>query len=359
MLDVLDALLNAVEEGRPVVHCQVVETKGSTPQKAGARMLVFEDGRQVGTLGGGCVEAEVKQKAARHFVDPSPRIHSFVLDHDYAWADGLICGGKMTILSESSLAIDPGFIRRLRDLLRDSSEVTEMISVDPERSGLPLGMRKLVGGDGKTLSRSPSDSPDVWPHSIPSPEPFVNRPRPGVRTGVAFLPIPAKVTLIIVGAGHVGQAVAELGAKSGFKIVVADDRAQYANTERFPMAEDRVVGPFVEVWDRLRAVIDERCYVLVVTRGHGHDQEALAALAPTLASYVGLIGSRRKIKMIFEALMEQGIDEACLSRVAAPVGIDIGSESVEEIAVSIVAELIAYRNKGTPPSSLTSRTAWR
>src|SRR4051812_7880679 len=99
MLDVLDALADAIAEGRTVVHCQVVETKGSTPQKAGARMLVFGDGRQVGTLGGGCVEAEVKRKAIRHLDDPAPRLHSFVLDHDYAWADGLICGGKMLILT--------------------------------------------------------------------------------------------------------------------------------------------------------------------------------------------------------------------------------------------------------------------
>jgi len=142
----------------------------------------------------------------------------------------------------------------------------------------------------------------------------------------------------------VGQAVAELAARADFDVWVVDDRRQYANPERFPTAQRLIVGPMGEVLPNLE--ITSQTYALIVTRGHGHDQEALQHLAPTVAPYVGLIGSRRKIKMIFEALLDEGVEEEALARVSAPVGLDIGSESVVEIAVSIVAELISRRNRG-------------
>ena len=161
---------------------------------------------------------------------------------------------------------------------------------------------------------------------------------------MAFLPTLPRIRLVIVGAGHVGQAVAELAARADFDVWVVDDRRQYANAERFPTAERLVVGPIEETLSTLD--INERTYALIVTRGHGHDEEALGLLAPTPSPYVGLIGSRRKIRMIFESLQNGGMSVSSLARIAAPVGLDIGSESVPEIAISIVAELIARRNMG-------------
>jgi xanthine dehydrogenase accessory factor len=157
--------------------------------------------------------------------------------------------------------------------------------------------------------------------------------------------------LVIVGAGHVGQAVAGLAAETDFDVWVIDDRSQYANPERFPTAQQILVGPIEEVLASLE--VTPHTYALIVTRGHGHDQEALYHLAPTPAPYVGLIGSRRKIKLIFESLRDAGIAEADLARVAAPVGLDIGSQTVPEIAISIVAELIARRSLG--PRGLAHR----
>ena len=148
-----------------------------------------------------------------------------------------------------------------------------------------------------------------------------------------------------------GQAVGSLAAQADFDVWVVDDRHQYANAERFPTARRILVGPIEQVLGSLE--ITPRTYALIVTRGHGHDQEALYHLAPTPASYVGLIGSRRKIRLIFEGLREQGIAEDHLSRVTAPVGFDIGSQSVIEIAISIVAELIARRNLG--PRAISPR----
>src|SRR5436309_1918754 len=134
MRELLRKMTDALERGREQVVCQVVETRGSTPQKAGALMVVDPDGGQAGTLGGGCVEAEVKQKAIRRIGQPGAEIHAFILDHDYAWADGLICGGKMVILTEALRGAEPlGYFRAYQALLESGAGFTEAVVVDPER----------------------------------------------------------------------------------------------------------------------------------------------------------------------------------------------------------------------------------
>ncbi len=356
MRELLRVLTESLEAGRETLLCQVVETKGSTPQKAGALMLVALDGGQVGTLGGGCVEAEVKQKAIRRLGQPGAELHTFVLDHDYAWADGLICGGRMVILAEALQGPEPlSYFQAFRRLLESGEGFTEAVVLEPSRCGAKdVGARFLFDAGGTHVASFASSS---CPSSIPEGlTPLAERPKPGTRSGVAYLPTLPRVRLVIVGAGHVGQAVAELAAKADFDVWIVDDRRQYANQERFPMAERHIVGPFEEVLPSLE--ITPQTYALVVTRGHGHDQEALFHLATTEAPYLGLIGSKRKIRMIFDGLREAGIPDDALARVSAPVGLDIGSESVVEIAVSIVAELIARRNLG-PDASVRNRFARR
>jgi xanthine dehydrogenase accessory factor len=155
------------------------------------------------------------------------------------------------------------------------------------------------------------------------------------------------VTLLIVGGGHVGQAVARLADEVDFDIWVLDDRETYASPERFPAAKRLLVGDIgATLRDLARQEVDASTYCLIVTRGHAHDEEALYHLAATPAGYVGMIGSKRKIKLIYEDLIARGIDPAVLANVHAPLGFDIGSQTVPEIAVSIVAELIACRNLG-------------
>ena len=352
MRELLRHVSEALERGRELIVCQVVETRGSTPQKAGALMVVNPDGGQLGTLGGGCVEAEVKQKAIRRIGAEGAELHSFLLDHDYAWADGLICGGKMVIMAEAVRGPGPReYFRTYQSLLESGRGMTEAVVVDPEKlGGGAVGSRFLFDADGTCVGG--------WPERVP-PEglgdrvtALDDRPKPAVRSGVAYLPTLPRVRLVIVGAGHVGQGVARLAAEVDFDVWVVDDRQQYANAERFPTASRRIVGPIDEVLPALE--MTPQTYAVIVTRGHGHDQEALEHLAATPAGYVGLIGSRRKIKLIFESLREQGMDESALARVAAPVGLDIGSQSVPEIAISIVAELIARRNLG--PRSPAPRT---
>jgi xanthine dehydrogenase accessory factor len=345
MRDVVRQLIQALESERDVFLCQVVETRGSTPQKAGALMVVDPRGGQVGTLGGGCVENEVKQKAMQQIGGSTAALHSFILDHDYAWADGLICGGKMVILTQPVRGGEPlAYFRALDQVIGESAGFTEAIVVNPEHAGggLAVGSRFLADGDGRwRASWPPTAPPEHLAARLLSTE---ERPRPRVEAGFAVLPGWPRIRLVVVGAGHVGQAVAGLAAQADFDVWVIDDRPQYANRDRFPTAQQILVGPIEDV---LRSLdVNRRTYALIVTRGHGHDQEALYHLARTPAAYVGLIGSRRKIRLIFEGLSEMGISEGDLRRVAAPVGLDIGSQSVIEIAISILAELIARRNKG-------------
>jgi xanthine dehydrogenase accessory factor len=344
MRDLVRHLIKALEQDRELIVCQVVETKGSTPQKAGSMMVIDPEGGQLGTLGGGCVENEVKQKAIQQIGESSAAVHSFLLDHDYAWADGLICGGKMVILSQSARGPEPlDYLRVLDQVIEEGRGFTEAIVVAQDSAdGAALGSRFLFDGAGRPRASWPASA---VPNDLASRiSPPVERPKPSVQAGIAFLPNWPRIRLIVVGAGHVGLAVANLAAGADFDVWVVDDRHQYANRQRFPAVQRLLVGPIEDVVPTLD--IDPQTYALIVTRGHGHDQEALYHLAPTSAAYVGLIGSRRKIRLIFDNLRAAGIAEKDLERVTAPVGLEIGSQSVPEIAISIVAELIARRNLG-------------
>jgi xanthine dehydrogenase accessory factor len=300
VIELLSDILRRREAGEPLALCTVVRTRGSTPQKAGAMLVVLADGRTLGTIGGGCVEAEVRTRALRLLAveasNPAPddQLFSFKLDHDLGWDDGLVCGGSMDVA-----------VQRLAD--------------DAAVQSIRNAVQRLRQGEPAELAVSAA-----------TPE--------GVQTFVRVLqPVPR---LFIAGAGHVGEALAAIAAPAGFDITVFDDRADLASAGRFPTAA-RVVG---DIADALRAAkIDRRTFVVIVTRGHRHDADALAAVVRSDAAYIGLIGSRRKIVHIYRELADGGLPPELLARVHAPIGLDLGAVSPGEIAVSIAAELIAVR----------------
>jgi xanthine dehydrogenase accessory factor len=344
MRDLLEQLLSSLDAGRGVAYCRLVETRGSTPQKAGAAMLAFADGSQAGTLGGGCVEAEVKRRALSLLQQGAAEIVSFQLDSDYGWDDGLICGGRMQVLVDP-LATEQSrrYFQRFRDLAAAAQGCCETVVFDAAKSGLQAPACYLFDRQGQLAASChvPEGSP------VPAPvterlEPLENRPRPYAAGGIAYLPLLARCRLVIVGGGHVGQAVGNLAADMDFDVVAIDDRPEYVSQERFPKAVERLSGNINAILPALEITSDTYC--LIVTRGHNHDEEALFHLAERGARYVGMIGSKRKIKLIFDDLLAEGVSPEALARVHAPVGIDIGSQTVPEIAVSILAELIAHRN---------------
>jgi xanthine dehydrogenase accessory factor len=369
MRKLLAELLDSLAVGRPLVYCRLVETRGSTPQKAGAMMLVYPEGSQAGTLGGGCVEAEVKRRALAaldHFCtqdcssedssaeDCGAEVVVFQLDSDYGWDDGLICGGRMHVLVQPlapSIVTNAGqfeemaYFRALHELVVEGAGAIEAVVYDAERSELPAPACYLFDTKGNLVRRSlkaPAHGGDV-PTAVAAELPsLAARPKASAANGVAYLPVLPRCRLLIVGGGHVGQAVGKGAAELDFDVWVVDDRAEYVSRERFPRAERLIAGPIGPTLKSLEITPDT--YAIIVTRGHNHDEEALCHLAERGARYVGLIGSRRKIKLIFDDLEADGVSREALARVHAPLGIDIGSQSVPEIAVSILAELIAHRN---------------
>jgi len=350
MRELLAELTTALGRRLPCVYCAVVETRGSTPQKAGAAMLVYPDGTQAGTLGGGCVEAEVKRRALLGLNDTGrPEVLTFCLDDDYGWDDGLICGGRMTILAQplaaggSLLELADRYYHQLHELVRRGAGYTEAVVIG-DALGLPIGDRYLFDAAGTPTTHF-GERPS-WEAVAAHLAPLSSHPKPATKHGIAYMPAAPRVTLLLVGGGHVGQAVARLASEVGFDIWVLDDRDRFVSPERFPTASRRLVGDIGMVLRDLAPTLTPSTFAVILTRGHNHDEEALYHLAPTACGYVGMIGSKRKIRMIFEDLVAKGIPAEALERVHAPLGYNIGSQTVPEIAVSIVAELIACRNVG-------------
>jgi xanthine dehydrogenase accessory factor len=266
-------------------------------------MLLLADGQTIGTLGGGCVEAEVRSQAIKILQARASRLLTFKLDHDYGWDDGLICGGAMDIYVQTlTSAADAQTYRAMLDALRRGESATLSLAYQHE-------------GEPRTYSETIDPPPK----------------------------------LLIVGAGHVGQALASQAALLGFGVSVLDDRSDCASLDRFPNAR-RVIGD-IEA-ELARYPIDPHTYIVIVTRGHRHDGRALAAVINSPAKYIGLIGSKRKVVTIFEDLLSQGVALERLEQVHAPIGLELGAVTVPEIATSIAAELVAVRRgKGNQPAN--------
>ncbi len=350
MREQLDFLHKVAAAGQRSCWCRVIETRGSTPQKAGAAMIVLADGSQAGTLGGGCVEAEVKRAAVAAIAHGRSHCKQFLLDNDYGWDDGLICGGRMTVLLQPAGASEAGsYFTPLRELVSQGEGFTEAVELpDSDQSSgteaTDCGGAWLFDTRRQLVAALP-DEPQQGDQSqrvAAELVPLEQRPKPYRRGDFAYLPVMPRCRLVIVGGGHVGQAVAELAAELDFDVCVIDDRADVVSAERFPRAQQRIAGKFDDVLPSLE--ITPHTYCLIVTRGHNHDEEALFHLINRQVAYLGMIGSRRKIRLIYDDLLDQGISQQALDCVHAPVGLAIGSQTVPEIAVSIAAELIAHRN---------------
>jgi len=270
MEDVFEAIVRLRSQGHKMAVATIVNVSGSIPSFKSAKMLVGEEGTLVGTIGGGCVEAEVIQAAREVLADEKPRTLRFNLNENPKYDTGLICGGTLEIFVEPVL--------------------------------------------------------------------------------------PAAVVYVF-GAGHVGLNVYRVARIAGFEVTIADDRETYANRERFPEAKEILTGEMDSILARLSP--SAASYIVIATRGHRDDMRVLRWAVATPARYVGMLGSRRKVLTIFRALREEGIAEAVLERVYAPVGLDIGAATPEEIAVAVVAELVACRRRAAlaDPATLSTRRA--
>ena len=358
MRDIYQKVIELIESEEIGAYCTVVETKGSTPQKPGSKLLILPDLRNVGTLGGGCVEAEARRQAIGLMQGGVPRLLDFQLDSDYGWDDGLICGGNMKIFIDLPQTKEESFIlTRLQELSEAKIPLVSTTIVKSEVDHIQVGAKMLFAANGEKVG-SLGDAAletavqDELMEILEKDAPGVFRWQvEGSRNGegavwVFMDAVQPRPTLLIAGAGHVGQALCHLGKWLGFDVAIVDDRADFASEERLPEADEIIIGDIAE--ELRNYPVDHLTYAVIVTRGHQHDEEALHSVVESNARYVGLIGSRRKIKLIYDDLRDMGISEETLAKVYAPIGLDINSKTVPEIAVSIAAQLIQVRNSTKP-----------
>lgn len=264
-MDLFEEIVKMRRAGRRGALATIVHTNGSIPSYESSRMLVRDDGSIAGTIGGGCVEAEVWAAAKEVMQKEAPRKMVFNLNHEAGYDNGLICGGTLEVFVE---------------------------------------------------------------------------------------PILPQPVLYLFGGGHVSMAVAKTAHAAGFGIGVVDDREAFANSERFPMAQE-IFTTYEDAFEKIHP--NEASYLVIVTRGHKEDMRVLAWAVRTAARYVGMIGSKRKVLSVYKALEQDGYRPEEFQRVYAPMGLEIGALAPEEIAISIVAELIAIRRNGSAPSSAHKR----
>ncbi len=353
MLKILREALDVLAGGHRVALSTIVAASGSLPMSRRSKMLVLPDGTTRGTVGGGCLEAEVYAGAREALeADGAPVVRRFVLTEEQAGAEGLNCGGTVEILTE---ALRPGpvvpVIERCATLLSRRQEAVMATALAGPRAG---SAGKIVIGGGETVGSLGDPGADrratEAASTLMGADGFRRESVEGA--GDVFMEsIPVVPTLVLFGGGHVSRETARVAATAGFRVVVVDDREAYASPRRHPDADETRVVSFEEAGAGL--TIDRHTSLVVVTRGHQHDEKIVRQILRSPAAYVGMIGSARKVAILKSRLAEEGFGPEELDRLHAPVGLDLGADNPGEIAVSIVAELIAVRRRGSDPRSLS------
>jgi xanthine dehydrogenase accessory factor len=324
--EVFQALAEAARSDEPVALGIISGAKGSSPQKVGAKALFHADGRITATLGGGCLEAEIQRRAIQALRTGKAETFELVLDHDFGWDDGLICGGKVEgLIVPLAQKAGEAFWKELADR---SEARCWGVRGDFSIARATAGMRPEAGGQGLDTGEGRS---------------AVALAGPGAGEDWLYQEtVNPRCALWIAGAGHIAQAVAPWAVQLDFDVTVFDDRPALANHQFFP----REVFLQADVWEKMLALAlpARPSFGLIVTRGHRHDALVLQDWIHKPFLFLGMIGSARKARTIFEHFTEEKLaSPEELRRVACPVGIKIRSQSPPEIAVSIVAQLIDKR----------------
>lgn len=330
MKALLEAVLNALKREEDAVLCSVIASSGSTPRGKGAKMVVFKDGSTMGTVGGGAVEYHSTLAAKEAMEKKSSFIKSFDLSSAQAANIGMICGGGVEVHFQLFSAQHKPTIEALKHIvsLFDKNEEAWLIT-DISQNALGVytkseGIRfadikeERLLPQLKTGGKLQREEPSFYVEPLMQP-------------GYVY----------VFGGGHVSQELVPVIEHVGFRPVVYEDRAEFAAPSLFPRAVKTILGSFSEIGSKL--TITSRDYIVILTRGHQADYEALLFALKTDASYIGMIGSRGKIAASYKRLAEAGVDEKEISRVHAPIGLPIKGETPAEIAISIAAELILHR----------------
>jgi xanthine dehydrogenase accessory factor len=357
MEQVFRAASEEAAAGNGMVVATVVRTSGSTPQKPGAKLLVRADGSGVGTLGGGCVEGDIWFAASQLLKSGGPaEMRDYELNEDLAAQDGLVCGGTMYFLLDPIRdEANPNGTKANPDCndevlaAYDGGAPVAVASLmkAPEGSGLTVGSQLLVRENGSTAGSLGDEKLDARA-SVEARRLMAMGKNDYIVTesGAEFFieAYTTPPTLVLAGGGHVSRAISNIAKTLGFRIFVIDDREEFSNADRFPEAEQTVVSDYASGFKKLP--IGTNSFIVIATRGHRYDTAATAAAMRTPASYVGLLGSRRKTILIYEELFAQGFTMEQVKSVRSPIGLSISARTPEEIALSIMAEIVAFRLGG-------------
>lgn len=339
-------IVHYLNQGTPFALATIITHTGSTPRTSGSKMIVLGDGNIHGTIGGGLVEARVMEACRAMLPRSQGKIMEFVLNQELKGGLDMVCGGDLAVWIETfDVTPSPGLIQvfeTLAALEKEGKKAVLISRINGVSNGSFTTDKCLVLADGTLIGAPvlPKTLLDaVCDNQFSGPAPTLENH--GLEEFI-IEPCQTRDTLVIFGAGHVGFHLAKMAHLADFRTIVVDDRAEFANPTRFEHAHTVLVAdPFDSAFDSLS--LDENAYIVILTRGHVHDQTVLEAALKTRAAYIGMIGSQRKRDQIYANLAQKGVSPGMLNQVYSPIGLDIGSETPAEIAVSIIGQIIQVR----------------
>jgi len=351
MLDIFNEIVQELTQGREVILATIVHQKGSAPRSLGTQFLVRPDGSFFGSIGGGRLEADVLAEASKVFSDKKNRILYFRLKGEEVAETEMICGGEVDIYLELLSSRNPRHLEIFRKILSLQQQDRPGLLATLLEDGISSGL-----SEAKVLYQ-PEEERDLeavsWLAPVMERLPQILESNQaalltaliqGDKKKIFLESIKTPFNLYIFGAGHVSLYLCTLSKMVGFQVTVFDDRPEFASSLRFPEADEVVAQPFDQILKDY--TFGPNDFIVIVTRGHLHDHQILREVLKKPPRYIGMIGSRHKRDVIFKALKEEGFSEDQIQSVHAPIGLDINAETPEEIAVSIVAELIQIRGQG-------------
>ena len=341
---IVQSACDLMQSGEPFVLATIISHAGSTPRTSGSRMIVTADGKGIGTIGGGLLEAGAMSRA----VELIPTGQSAVVPFDLSFANvdsmDMICGGQAEVLLDCIRPIPSNrTVFECWQRLLDTGQRGWLLTVvaDADDGGIRTD-HCLVSASGETVGDWPLAEGQKKHVLQAAAEASASLTLPVADGFVLVESVQRPCTAYLFGGGHVALSTGATAATVGFQVSVTDDREEFANRKRFPTADEiRVLKNFSHAFEGLS--LGPQDYVIILTRGHLHDKAVLAQALKTDAGYIGMIGSRKKRNAIYRALLKEGFSQADIDRVHSPIGLAIGAETPEEIAVSIVAEMIQHR----------------
>jgi xanthine dehydrogenase accessory factor len=334
------------QEGKKVVLARIIRQVGSAPRTVGTKCIVLEDGSIKGTIGGGLLEHQVMERAKESLKEGKSAIMHFQLTGDEVAKSDMLCGGVVDVYLEPLFpenAVARDIFKRISSFINEGRKGLLLTLVSDGIKSEDETNRLLIEEDGSTMGeirKVSEEGKQKLAKYLKIKAPKLMEIEKG-KESVFVEPVRPYDILYLFGAGHVSTFVASLANMVGFRVVVIDDRKEFANKERFKEADELIVLPFSEVFEKIN--ISSSSYIAIITRGHIHDLNVLREALKKSDGYIGMIGSKRKREKIYQALIKEGVSDERLKQVHSPIGMDIDAETPEEIAVSIVAELIRVR----------------